>query len=131
MTGKPRVKVKFLYECGRCNNRQVREFEAKDGLLEIPNMYCGCCTRSNNTTVMTRTVSDISVSTLEKDKETVGVRGRRAEHMVIADPGSRLPPKVESKESVVPVVSEDEPDAEPDDEAEAKEENNTEGDEDV
>jgi len=63
------VKAKVLYECGRCGNRQTREYDAVDGLLTIPNVYCGRCIRSKNPTVMTFSFTKIEVVEPKKEIE--------------------------------------------------------------
>jgi hypothetical protein len=55
------VKAKVVYECGRCSNIQRREIVAKDGLVEVPNVYCGRCIRQRAFTVMSMQVADSTV----------------------------------------------------------------------
>jgi len=80
------VTARITFECGRCGNVQRRNYEAKDGLLTIPQVYCGCCVRQNNFTVMSAVVSDTKVHDDEKaevqrpgGRSDVPAAGRTAE----------------------------------------------------
>jgi hypothetical protein len=51
------VRVRVTYECGKCANVQFRVYESKDGLLEIPNQYCGHCIGSRHFSLMSASIS--------------------------------------------------------------------------
>lgn len=73
------VTVRVTYECGRCGNVQRRTYTSQDGLLIIPQAYCGCCIRRNNFTVMSNVVSNgevTEVETANKGSEVQGPVGR-------------------------------------------------------
>jgi len=55
------VELTVTYQCGRCDNLQRRVLRSKDGLLEIPNVYCGCCLKHNWPVIMSMTYSGARV----------------------------------------------------------------------
>lgn len=65
-----KAKLRATYECGRCGNIQVRNYEAyDDGLLIIPNIYCGRCVSGRRPTTMTVTYSEVKAEDIGDDKK--------------------------------------------------------------
>lgn len=76
------VKVRVIYECGRCGNLQIRTYTASNGLLEVPNCYCGCCTRQKNFTVMSSRITEATLveeTTESRSEEGLGGRSEMPE----------------------------------------------------
>jgi hypothetical protein len=68
-----KVRVKVVYECGRCGNVQRREYVAQDGLLTVPNVYCGACVTGKRFTTMSVSISEAKVEETVKSPEVQGL----------------------------------------------------------
>ena len=55
------VKVRVTYECGRCGNIRWRTYVAEDGLLTIPQVYCGKCVSKSHFTPLSTVISKAEV----------------------------------------------------------------------
>lgn len=63
------IEVVMMYECGRCGNSQRKTYVSDDGLLIVPKIYCGNCTKGRGLVPMSETF--VSVTSSEKGDEEV------------------------------------------------------------
>ena len=64
------IEVEMMYECGRCGNGQRKTHTSQDGLLQVPKIYCGNCTKGRGLVLMSETF----VSVKSSDSEDTEVR---------------------------------------------------------
>jgi hypothetical protein len=61
------VRVDVTFECGHCANVARRKFRATDdGLIEIPDIHCGRCTKHRNLRPMSHVITKIETKTREE-----------------------------------------------------------------
>jgi hypothetical protein len=70
------VSGRVTYTCGRCSNIQVRRYVARDGLLELPTYFCGCCAKSNNFVTMSAVISEVKCEAPNVETKEGGLGGR-------------------------------------------------------
>ena len=72
-----RVKVTVLYQCGRCSHSAKRTYTADDdGLLTIPNTYCGRCIKQKHFTVLSHVVTEADIEEADESTEVRRPGGR-------------------------------------------------------
>jgi len=63
------IEVIMMYECGRCGNSQRSKHVSENGLISVPKIYCGNCTKGRGLVPMSETF--VSVTSSEKGDEEV------------------------------------------------------------
>jgi len=65
------IRVTLFYECGKCGNTQLRTYESKDGLLELPSVHCGKCVRAHCLATLSVTIKKAEEIEIKESKDEV------------------------------------------------------------
>jgi len=71
------VRLEVTFECGHCSNVARRTIHATDdGLIELPNISCGRCTKHRNLRPMSHLITKIETKTREEWEKIDAAEGR-------------------------------------------------------